>query len=25
LTSILGQMAIDKKREVTWDEMMRSA
>lgn len=25
LTSILGQMAIDQKREVTWDEMMRSA
>ena len=25
LTSILGQMAIDEKREVTWDEMMRSA
>ena len=25
LTSILGQMAIDRKREVTWDEMMRSA
>ncbi len=25
LTSILGQMAIDGKREVTWDEMMRSA
>lgn len=25
LTSILGQMAIDKKREVTWDEMMKSA
>jgi hypothetical protein len=22
LTSILGQMAIDRKREVTWDEMM---
>lgn len=25
LTSILGQMAIDKRREVTWEEMMRSA
>ncbi len=25
LTSILGQMAIDRKREITWDEMMRSA
>jgi len=25
LTAILGQMAIDRKREVTWDEMMRSA
>ena len=25
LTSILGQMAIDRKREVTWDEMMRVA
>ena len=25
LTSILGQMAIDRRREVTWDEMMRSA
>ncbi|MEX2262954.1 MAG: Gfo/Idh/MocA family oxidoreductase [Bryobacteraceae bacterium] len=25
LTSILGQMAIDLRREVTWDEMMRSA
>lgn len=25
LTSILGQMAIDAKREVTWDEMMKSA
>jgi predicted dehydrogenase len=25
LTSILGQMAIDRKREVTWDEMMRTA
>jgi myo-inositol 2-dehydrogenase / D-chiro-inositol 1-dehydrogenase len=25
LTAILGQMAIDAKREVTWDEMMRSA
>lgn len=25
LTSILGQMAIDKRREVTWDEMMKSA
>lgn len=25
LTSILGQMAIDQKREVTWDEMMKSA
>ncbi len=24
LTSILGQMAIDRKREVTWDEMMSS-
>jgi len=24
LTAILGQMAIDRKREVTWDEMMRS-
>ena len=25
LTSILGQMAVDLRREVTWDEMMRSA
>jgi len=25
LTSILGQMAIDRKSEVTWEEMMRSA
>ncbi len=25
LTCILGQMAIDKHREVTWEEMMRSA
>jgi myo-inositol 2-dehydrogenase/D-chiro-inositol 1-dehydrogenase len=25
LTAILGRMAIDTKREVTWDEMMRSA
>ncbi len=25
LTAILGQMAIDRKSEVTWDEMMRSA
>jgi myo-inositol 2-dehydrogenase / D-chiro-inositol 1-dehydrogenase len=25
LTAILGQMAIDLRREVTWDEMMRSA
>ena len=25
LTSLLGQMAIDQKREVTWEEMMRSA
>ena len=25
LTCILGQMAIDSRREVTWDEMMRSA
>ena len=25
LTSLLGQMAIDRKREVTWDEMMKSA
>ncbi|MBM3783481.1 MAG: Gfo/Idh/MocA family oxidoreductase [Acidobacteria bacterium] len=25
LTAILGQMAIDARREVTWDEMMRSA
>ena len=25
LTSILGQKAIDLRREVTWDEMMRSA
>lgn len=25
LTAVLGQMAIDLKREVTWDEMMRSA
>jgi myo-inositol 2-dehydrogenase / D-chiro-inositol 1-dehydrogenase len=24
LTSILGQMAIDRKREVTWEEMMKS-
>lgn len=25
LTSILGQMAIDRKQEITWDEMMKSA
>lgn len=25
LTAILGRMAIDSKREVTWDEMMQSA
>jgi len=25
LTAILGRMAIDSKREVTWDQMMRSA
>ena len=25
LSAILGRMAIDAKREVTWDEMMRSA
>lgn len=25
LTAILGQMAIDAKREVTWDEMLKSA
>lgn len=25
LTSILGQMAIDARREVTWEEMMKSA
>jgi myo-inositol 2-dehydrogenase/D-chiro-inositol 1-dehydrogenase len=25
LTSILGQMAIDRRHEVTWDEMMKSA
>ena len=25
LTCILGQMAIDQRREVSWDEMMRSA
>jgi predicted dehydrogenase len=25
LTCILGQMAIDKRREVTWEEMMKSA
>jgi len=25
LTSILGQMAIDAKREITWEEMMKSA
>jgi len=25
LTSILGQMAIDAKREVTWEEMMKTA
>ena len=25
LTAILGRMAIETKREVTWDEMMRSA
>jgi hypothetical protein len=25
LTCILGQMAIDRKSEVTWDAMMRSA
>jgi hypothetical protein len=24
-TSILGRMAYQKKREVTWDEMMKSA
>jgi hypothetical protein len=23
-TSLLGRLAIDKKREVTWEEMMRS-
>ena len=25
LTAILGRMAVDKRREVTWDEMMKSA
>jgi hypothetical protein len=25
LTAILGRTALDTKREVTWDEMMRSA
>jgi predicted dehydrogenase len=25
LTAILGRMAVDRKREVTWDEMMKSA
>jgi len=25
LTAILGRMALEKKREVTWDEMMKSA
>jgi hypothetical protein len=25
LTAILGRMAIETKREITWDEMMRSA
>jgi len=25
LTAIMGRMAIDQHREVTWDEMMRSA
>ena len=25
LTSILGQLAIDARREITWDEMMKSA
>jgi hypothetical protein len=25
LTSLLGQMAIDTRREVTWEEMMKSA
>jgi hypothetical protein len=24
LTAILGQMAIDRRREVTWEEMMKS-
>jgi hypothetical protein len=24
LTAILGRMAMDRKREVTWDEMMKS-
>jgi hypothetical protein len=24
LTAILGRMAMDRRREVTWDEMMRS-
>ena len=24
LTAVLGQMAIDLKREVTWEEMMKS-
>ena len=25
LTAILGRTAIETKREITWDEMMRSA
>jgi hypothetical protein len=25
LTAILGRMAMDRRREVTWDEMMKSA
>ena len=24
LTAILGRMAMDRRREVTWDEMMKS-
>jgi hypothetical protein len=25
LTAIMGRMAIDKRREVTWEEMMKSS
>jgi len=25
LTALLGRMAVEQRREVTWDEMMRSA